>query len=425
MMEFPAVFRVRQTFDGPVVTDVADEVRNQLATLSLSSIVRPGQTVAVTAGSRGIHQIAAILRAIVAFLRELGASPLIVPAMGSHGGGTADGQRRVLEMLGVTEQYCNCPIRSSMETVVVCRAREGFPVYFDRVAFEADHVLVCNRIKPHTGFVGDVQSGLMKMLLIGLGKHAGATVYHRAIQDYSFGQIVRSVSQEVLQRCHIVGGLALVENAYDRTAVIEAIHPVDFERREPALLRLAQQWMPRLPFDEAELLIVDEIGKNISGTGMDTNVIGRKHNDHTAVGDETPRIRYIFARSLTAETHGNAAGLGIAEFTLSRVVRAMDLPATVTNCLTASHPTGAMIPIHFETDREVLSAALGAIGLRPPVDSRLMWIRNTLTLAEVEVSAAYWQAAQNRSDLETLTEPRPLPFDAEGCLPDDFLTAPA
>ncbi len=423
MMEFPPIFRVRQTFDGPVVVDVENEVRNQLAMLSLSSVIRPGQTVAITAGSRGIHQIAEILRITVSYLREMGASPRIVPAMGSHGGGTAIGQQRVLEAMGITEQNCGCPIHSSMETVVVCHAREGFPVYFDRVAFESDHVLVCNRVKPHTGFVGDVQSGLMKMLLIGLGKHDGATVYHRAIQDYSFGQIVRSVSQEVLQRCHILGGLAIVENAYDQTALIEAVPPAEFERREPELLQLAHQWMPRLPFEEAEVLIVDEIGKNISGTGMDTNVVGRKHNDHTAIGDETPQIRYIIVRNLTRETHGNAAGIGIAEFALSRVICAMDVPATVTNCLTASHPTGAMIPVHFTTDREVLSAALGAIGLRPPIDSRLMWIRNTLTLAEVEVSAAYWDLAQKRSDLEILTEPRPLPLSAEGQLPDDFLTA--
>ena len=232
MMEFPAIFRVRQTFDGPVVADVETEVRNQLATLSLSSVIQPGQTVAITAGSRGIHQVAEILRATVQFLRELGVSPRIVPAMGSHGGGTAAGQRRVLETLGITEQKCGCPIHSSMETVVVCHAQEGFPVYFDRVAYASDHVLVCNRVKPHTGFVGDVQSGLMKMLLIGLGKHDGATTYHRAIQDYSFGQIVRSVSQEVLQRCHILGGLAIVENAYDQTARIEAVHPAKFERRE-------------------------------------------------------------------------------------------------------------------------------------------------------------------------------------------------
>ncbi len=394
------------------------------AKLSLAATVRAGQTVAITAGSRGIHQIGDILQAAVDYLRDLGASPFIVPAMGSHGGGTAEGQRQVLQALGITEEKCGCPIRSSMETIIVCQAPEGFPVHFDRTAAEADHVLVCNRIKPHTGFVGDIQSGLMKMMLIGLGKHEGAKIYHRAIQDYSFGQIVRSVAQQVLQRCHIVGGLAVVENAYDQTGHIEAVVPEDLARREPYLLQLAEQWMARLPFDEADVLLINEIGKNISGTGMDTNVIGRKHNDHTAIGDERPRIKYVIVRDLTQATHGNASGIGLAEFALSRVVRAMDVPSTVTNCVTANHPTGAMIPIHFETDREVLSAALGSIGLRAPADARLIWIQNTLQLAEVEVSAAYWQAAQGRSDLQILTDLRPLPWNGRGQLPDDFLSGP-
>ena len=205
MADFPRIFRVRQTLAGPVVQDVRSAVRQQLAKLSLDSTIRAGQTVAITAGSRGIHQIGDILRAAVDYLHDLGASPFIVPAMGSHGGGTAEGQLDVLQALGITEAHCGCPIRSSMETVIVCQAREGFPVHFDRQAAQADHVLVCNRIKPHTGFVGDIQSGLMKMLLIGLGKHEGAKVYHRAIHDHSFGQIVRSVAQQVLDRCHIRG----------------------------------------------------------------------------------------------------------------------------------------------------------------------------------------------------------------------------
>ena len=203
---------------------------------------------AVTAGSRGIANIGIILRETVRHLQRLGAEPFIVPAMGSHGGGTAEGQRRILTSYGITESYCGCPIRSSMETVIVCQAAEGFPVHFDRYAAEADHVLVCGRVKPHTRFVGDIESGLMKMLLIGLGKHAGALVYHQAIQDYSFGQIVRSVAREVLQRCRILAGLAIVENAYDETAQIAVVAPEDFESRERELLQQARACLPRLPF---------------------------------------------------------------------------------------------------------------------------------------------------------------------------------
>ena len=247
---YPRVFRVRQKFDTPSIGDVQAAVRNQLIHMDLGREVRPGQSVAVTAGSRGIANMAAILRAIVEHLRGLGAEPFVVPAMGSHGGATGQGQQEVLHCYGITEASLGCPIRSSMETVVVCQTAEGFPVHFDRHAFEADHVVVCNRIKPHTRFVGDVESGLMKMLLIGLGKCAGATVYHRAIQDYSFAQIVRSVAGEVMRRCRILAGVAVVENARDETALIEAVAPEDFERREKELLVLAQQWMPKLPFQQ-------------------------------------------------------------------------------------------------------------------------------------------------------------------------------
>ncbi len=251
--------------------------------------------------------------------------PFIVPAMGSHGGGTAEGQRHVLESYGVTEEFCGCPIRSSMETVVVCQTAEGFDVHFDRHAFEADHVLVCNRVKPHTGFVGDIESGLMKMMLIGLGKHEGAKIYHRAIQDYSFGQIVRSVASRVLESCHIAGGLAIVENRYDETAYIQAVQPAEFESREKELLVLAKKLMPRLPFEEIHVLVIDEIGKDISGSGMDTNVVGRKFHAHHPAKNELPKVKRIIIRGLTEATHGNATGIGLAEFCTTRAIEQTDL----------------------------------------------------------------------------------------------------
>ena len=422
-LDFPQLFRVRQRFSDSRLQDVESTIRQQLLTLSLKERIRPGQTVALTAGSRGIHQIANILRVVVDCLREIGAEPFIVPAMGSHGGGTSDGQVQVLKSLGISEETCNCSIRSSMETVVVCQATEGFPVHFDRHAFGADHVLVCNRIKPHTRFNGDLQSGLMKMMLIGLGKHHGAEIYHRAIQDFTFGQIVRSVAKEVLQRCRIVGGLAIIENAFDQTAMIEAVMPDHFASREAELLRQAESLMPRLPFDAADLLVVNEIGKNLSGTGMDTNVIGRKFNDHAAMGEERPAIKYIFVRGLTAATHGNATGIGAAEFTLQRLADQVDPVSTATNCITANHPTGAMIPITFPNDRQAISAALGSIGLRDPADTRVMWIENTLQLAELECSAPYLNAAKMHEQLEVLCEPRPMPFDGDGNLPQSLSAA--
>ncbi|MFT7638415.1 MAG: hypothetical protein ACI9G1_000136 [Pirellulaceae bacterium] len=417
MSDYPQLFRVRQKFDAQRVDDVAGAVESELARLRLNEKVSPGQSVAITAGSRGIANIHLIIKAAVDHFKSIGAKPFIVPAMGSHGGGTAEGQRGIIEGYGITEEFCGCPIRATMETVTVCQAEEGFPVHFDKHAFEADHVLVCGRVKPHTNFVGNIESGLMKMMLIGLGKHEGAKIYHRAIMNYSFGQILRSVGREVLSRCGIVAGLAIVENSYDDTGKIAAVAPEEFEERESELLVLAKQWMPRLPFDAADILIIEEIGKNISGSGMDTNIVGRKASDHKAGDDEFPKIMRIIVRGLTPETHGNATGIGMAEFCRSDVVEQMDVDITRINCLTGGHPTAAMIPVHYPTDREILDAALPTIGLTEAPDAKLMWIQDTLAVSELECSAAYYEAAQQRSDLEILTPLRPLPLDANGNLP--------
>jgi antitoxin (DNA-binding transcriptional repressor) of toxin-antitoxin stability system len=418
MSHYTLLFRVRQSFDAKRVENIPATVENELRRLELVQKVKPGQTVAITAGSRGVANIAVIIKAAVDHFKSLGAKPFVVPAMGSHGGGTAEGQRELIEGYGITEAAMGCPINASMETVVVCQAAEGFPVHFDKHAFGADHVLVVGRIKPHTGFVGDIESGLMKMMLIGLGKHEGAKIYHRAIADYSFGQIVRSVAKEVLSKCHVVAGLAVVENAYDQTALVRAVAPHEFEDREKELLVLAKEWIPRLPFKTADILLIDEIGKNISGTGMDTNVIGRKYNDHAAVEHEWPKVKRIVVRGLTEATHGNATGIGMAEFCRSRVVRDMNAKITRINCLTGGHPVAAMVPLDYETDREILDIAFPTIGLTEPPDAKLMWIHNTLEVIEVECSVAYLPDARERKDLKILCEPRPMQFDASGNLAD-------
>lgn len=418
MSDYPMIFRVRQSFERPQVKDIPAEVEAQLASLSLGDKIKPGDSVAVNAGSRGIANIHLIIKAIVDHVKKLGGEPFIVPAMGSHGGGTAEGQQKIIESYGITEAFCGCPIRASMETVVVCDAKEGFPVHFDKHAFGADHVVVCGRVKPHTTFVGDIESGLMKMLLIGLGKHAGAKVYHRAIKDYSFGQILRSVAGEVLARCRVVAGVAIVENGFDETAKITAVAPDEFEEREKELFILAKKWMPKLPFDRADVLLIDELGKDISGSGMDTNVIGRKYFAHQAREDETPKVGYIGVRDLTKVTHGNATGIGKAEFCLTRVVEKINVEATRTNVLTGGGALGAMLPLDYPTDRELLDHAFPLIGLTPPPKARLLWIQSTINVEEVECSAAYMDEAKGRDDLEILCEARPLPFDSNGLLPN-------
>lgn len=415
-MTFPRMLRLRQTFDATQVHDIPGEVERQLATLSMNQTVRTGQTVAITAGSRGVANIAVIIKAACDHVRRIGGKPIIIPAMGSHGGGTPQGQRQIIEDYGITEAFTGAEIRASMETVIVDRTPQGIPVHFDKHAYECDHVLVVGRVKPHTGFVGPIESGLHKMMLIGLGKHEGAKIYHRAILDFSFLEIIRAVADVVLKKCKVIGGLAIVENAYDETGMIAAVPPSQFFERESELLTLAKKWLPRLPFNHVQLLIVDQIGKNISGTGMDTNVIGRKYNDHAATDKDEANCKRIFVRGLTHETHGNATGIGLAEFTNSRTVQQVDRKVTAINCLTGGHPTAAMLPIAFDTDREVLQNALPTLGLVEPQNAKIVHIADTLRLSEVLVSEAYVPEIHKRSDLAILAGPDEMSFDADGNL---------
>ncbi len=415
-MQFPQMMRLRQTFDNPKLDDIPAEVERQLRSLSLGEKVRPGQTVAITVGSRGIANIAIITKAIVAHFQRLNAIPFIVPAMGSHGGGTAAGQRAIVEGYGVTEEYVGCEIRASMETVIVDQTPQGIPVHFDKHALSADHVVVAGRVKPHTNFVGEIESGLHKMMLIGLGKHEGAKIYHRAILDYSWLEIVTAVGESVLKKCKVLCGLGIVENAFDETALIAAVPPAEFLPREKELLAKAKQWMPRLPFSKVHLLIVDEIGKNLSGTGMDTNVVGRKYIDHRATEKDSVSVRTIFVRGLTEATHGNACGIGIAEFTNRRTAEAIDRRITSINSITGGHAPAAAIPIFYDTDREVLFNAFPTIGLTDPPDAKVLQIPNTLQLGEVLASRAYLPEVKERSDLEIVEPLADMQFDGDGNL---------
>ena len=415
-MTFPRMVRIRQKFDAPQLADIPAEVDAQLASLNLNDKVHNGQTVAISAGSRGIANIAVIIKSICDHVKSLNGIPIIVPAMGSHGGGTAAGQRAILEGYGITEAFTGAEIRASMETVVVDETPRGIPVHFDRVACECDHVIVCGRVKPHTGFVGPIESGLHKMMLIGLGKHEGAKIYHRAILDYSFLEIIRAVASSVLEKCSILCGVAIVENAYDETRTIAAVAPENFYERECELLKLAIESMPKLPFEDVQLLIVDAIGKDISGSGMDTNIIGRKYNDHAATDRDHTRVRRIFVRGLTESTHGNACGLGMAEFTNTRTAEAVDRRITAINSITGGHPSAAGIPIHFDTDREVLENALDTVGYTSPEHARVVQIADTLHLGEVLVSEACLVEVSERDDLEVLDGPFEMPLDQNGNL---------
>lgn len=406
------LFKVRQTFENQKLTDLESTIDSQFESADFLPDLR-GKTVAISAGSRGISNIANIIKSIASNLRQRGATPFIVPAMGSHGGGTPEGQQKVLANYNITQEFCGCEIRSSMETIVVCQAKEGFPVYFDKEASQADYVVVCGRVKPHTDFTGPIQSGLMKMMLIGLGKHDGARVYHKAIKDFTFDQIVRSVAREVIDKCNVLCGVGIIENGYEETAHIEVVAPNSIESREEELLELSAGMMPRLPFDHADFLMIDEIGKEISGSGLDTNIVGRKHYDHFPAPDEYPKIKRIAVRGLTTATHGNATGIGMVEFCRSSVLEQMNVESTRINCLTSGHVTAGMSPIDFLTDRQIIDEALDTVGFCDATTAKMMWIKNTLHLSEVYCSTYYLDQLEGREDLKLIGEPQHLQFDAD------------
>ncbi len=396
--------------------EIPQAVHTALERLGLERTIKPGQSVALTAGSRGIANIPLVLKSTADFLKRLGAKPFLVPAMGSHGGGTAEGQRHILESYGITEAYVGVPLRASMDVVSLGSTPEGYPVFLDRHASEADHIGVVARIKPHTAFHGPLESGLLKMMMIGLGKHTGALAYHRILLEQPYDGVVRSVARTMRARAPIAFGLGLVENAYDETALIEGVAPQDFEPREEELLVLARRWLAQLPYRQADVLIVDEIGKNISGSGMDTNVVGRKRTLAAHVEIDQPTMRLIFVRGLTEQTHGNATGIGLADFTTSRLVQGMNYRATVINCLTAGYPQGANVPVYFDTDREVIDAALAILGTREAQDARVIRITNTLALEEVEISEPCL-AEPRQTEFTMCGNAFALHYDSAGNLP--------
>jgi hypothetical protein len=417
-MILPNMVRVRQHLERPILGDIPGTVQSELTKLDLGRRIKPGHSVALTAGSRGIANIPVVLKAVADHLKKLGAKPFLVPTMGSHGGGVAEKQRSIIESYGITEEFVGVPIKASMETVQVGTTSQGWPVLLDRHASEADHIGVVARVKPHTGFHGPIESGLLKMILIGLGKHAGALIYHRILLEEPYDTVVRSVARTMLSKVPIAFGLGIVENGYDETAMIEAVHPEQFEPGEEAMLVHARRLLPKLPIMTGDLLIVDQIGKEISGSGMDTNVVGRKRAFRSQPPPEgMPNYRLIFVRDLSPKTQGNASGIGLADFTTTRLVKGMNYRDTVTNVLTAGYPEGAFLPVYFDTDREVIEAALKIIGTRQPHEGRVVRILDTLHVDEVEVSEPVLAEPSPATRFEPITRARPMTFDASGNLP--------
>jgi hypothetical protein len=418
-MEFPHMALIEQQFDVQKIDDIEAFVVGQISKLNLGPRIKEGESIAVTAGSRGIVNIQIIIRAVVEELKKLGGQPFVFPAMGSHGGATAEGQIKVLTALGITEDFIKCPVKSDMQPDYLGTTSEEYPIYIDRNAMAADHIVVINRIKAHTKFEGPLESGLMKMMAIGMGKQKGASYYHKAAVRLTFPKIIETVGGEIIKRCPILFGLGIVENAFHQTCQIKGLLPDEILEGEQELLNISKRRMARLPFNNIDILIIDQVGKDISGIGMDSNVTGRNRD---LIGDFTthPNTKRVYVRDLTDASEGNANGIGLADFTSTRLVNKMDRKKTYMNAITGISPEKAAIPIYFDSDREVLEAAFSTIGDIPPAKARVVHIRNTNDIHRISVSQAYIDEIKANPALTINDEWRPMHFDDLGTIDDPF-----
>jgi len=408
----------QQSFRVPRMKDAVSAIREQLRKKGLHDKVKPDMRIAITAGSRGIAQYPEILATVVEEVKKAGGKPFLVPAMGSHGRATPEGQVEVLRSLDVTPETVGAPICSSMEVEEIGRLDNGATVCVDRIALKADGIILVARVKPHTDFKDKIESGLMKMMAIGLGKQKGAETIHW-YQSEGYHRLLPLAAKMIMKKAPILLGLAVVENAYHEIAIVKALEPDEIEEGEMKLLEKAKELLARLPFKEIDVLIVEEIGKNISGVGMDTNVIGRFWL-HGESDPRTPKIKRIVVLDLSDETHGNASGIGLADLTTKRAVSNIDYDATFINCLTGGSPEADKIPVFLPNDRDAIAMALRTCGPVDPKKAKVVRIRNTLELERLWISESLAEMIKRDKALseriELLGEPREMQFDVLGTL---------
>ncbi|MEK3722034.1 MULTISPECIES: lactate racemase domain-containing protein [unclassified Paenibacillus] len=408
----PQMVRIRQKFDGTKLDNLEQSLKLELQKPGTIDRIKPGQQVAVAVGSRGVANIDLFTKITIDAIKQAGGHPYIVPCMGSHGGATAEGQKDVLHHLGVTEELMGAPIRSSMEVIKLDELPNGLPVYVDQIASTADAIVVINRVKPHTAFRGRIESGIMKMIAIGLGKQKGAEACHQLGFKY-MAENVPAMATIMIDKLPIVFGVALVENAYDQTCRIEVLPAEQIEAREEELLKEAKERLPKILFDQVDVLVIDYIGKNISGDGMDPNVTGRYPTPYAHGG---PDVSKMVVLDLTPETKGNANGVGTADFTTQRLVDKMDLAATFVNGLTSTVCAPTKISTTLDNDFYAIKAAVKTCNILDYTKCRLIRIQDTLHLGEIEISVNLLEDAKKHADIEILSEPYDLQFDSEGNL---------
>ncbi|MFZ5754629.1 MAG: DUF362 domain-containing protein [Bacillota bacterium] len=416
-MELPSMVRVRQKFERPRVKDIAQTIREQFENQGLEERLQPGARIAVGVGSRGIHCIAEVTKAVIDLLKDKGFNPFIIPTMGSHGGATPEGQKHILEEYGITEETMGVEILSSLDvtevgTVTIPSSPEAFPVYVDNYALKADGIVVINRVKPHTLFRGDVESGLMKMLTIGLGKHQGASMVHRQGTEY-FHELIPAVGEKILEKAPIYFGVGIVENAYEEPADIRVVPKENFRQVDRELLAKAKAIMGKIKIPEIDVLILQEIGKDVSGDGMDPNVVGR-YLVPGIKGDI--QVQKIVVLDLTEKTEGNANGTGLADVITKRLFDKIDYMKSYINSFTATMLNSVKIPMIIDTDEEAIQVAVGACARVKPDKLKVVYVRNTLFLDEIYVSEYLAKELAGLQGFEIIGEPEPFVFDEKGNL---------
>jgi hypothetical protein len=408
----PQMASIRQKLDDREITDLPTAIYAALSQDKIVKTIHPGMNIAITAGSRGTDRYAEVMATLVKLLKQLGAKPFLIPAMGSHGGGTAEGQVGILSSLGITEARVGAPIRATMDVVQIGTNMDGLPVYIDRYAAEADGIIIVNRIKPHTNFRGEYESGLMKMMTIGLGKNIGAATCHKLPMD-DMPHNIFAFGSAVLKQANVLFGLATVENALDRVQKVVALTPEEIPFEEKRLQAEAKQLMPRIPFDRLDVLVIDKIGKNFSGPGMDPNITGISGNPHLKL---KPDVQRRVVLDLSEETHGNGTGLGLADFSTKRAFDKLDMDEVYPNSITSRTTSGGKIPIILKNDMLALKAAIYTCDHIGKSGPRIVRISNTLHVCEMDISVALIEEAQTQPEIEILSLPRPWGFNSKGNL---------
>ncbi|MFZ7130952.1 MAG: DUF362 domain-containing protein [Eubacteriales bacterium] len=405
MEEIIPLLKIKQQFDAKYLEDIPGEIKKEFYRIGLDKKIKPGMKIAITAGSRGIDRIVEILKSVINEVKKVKGEPFIVTSMGSHGGATAEGQRRVLEHYGITEESMGVPIKATMETVEIDYLENGLPVHFDKIAYQADGVIAVNRVKVHTAFKGEIESGLHKLLSVGLGNHRGASLVHflgvKGLKHYMV-----EFARAILNKAPIIGGFGILENGYDRTLEIKGARPEEFSEVDRELLAKCKKILPKLPTRDIDLLVIQEIGKNISGTGMDTNIVGGIKDSYTA-----PEIKKILVLDITDASEGNAIGIGLAHMITEKLYKKINYKATNTNAITSTFFDRARIPIVFSTEQEAIEAGLKAIWNLPGTPPRIIIIRNTLKLDEMYVSKAIWEEIKDKQNISSIGDWEEMKFD--------------